>query len=130
MGIVTKEDGSRIFWEGSTRRDRRLAEDRIWMTKEGDEIPFAKLDPGHLLHILLWLRRRSQEKAQDAAQKDGVRLGPGGWRARKAPEFDGLMEEARRRRGKLLEWAERIDTSDEVDEAAVKRAARRLRQDR
>lgn len=126
--MVAKEDGSWSFWSGTRRR--RLPEERIWRTKEGDEIPYAQLDPGHLINILLWLRRRSLEKAQEVARRDGVVLGPDGWLARKAPDFDGLLEEARRRRGRVLEVAELIASRKPVDEEAVKAAARQLRQDR
>jgi len=100
------------------------------MTKEGDKIPYNQLDPAHLLNIMMWLRRRSLEKAQEAAAKDGVRLGPDGWLARKAPDFDGLLEEARRRRGKVQELAEIIAYRRELDEKNLRRRANRLRQDR
>jgi hypothetical protein len=105
-------------------------QERIWVTKEGDEIPYAELDPGHLINILMWLRRRSMQKAQDVAGKDGVALGPDGWLVRKSPQFDDLLEEARRRRGRVLQVAELIASRKEVDEEAIKRVARRLRQDR
>jgi hypothetical protein len=121
-----KEDGSQVFWEGSGR-PRDLPEARVWRTKEGRDIPYSQLDSGHLLNILMWLRRRSLEKAQDVAHRDGVRLGPDGWRARKAPDFDGLLEEARRRRGRVMEVAELIASGKEIDEAAVKVVARKLR---
>lgn len=118
---------SRSFW-GRTRR-RWTVEERIWVTKDGREIPYEKMDPGHLLNTLMWLRRRSMEKAQDAAHKDGVVLGPDGWLARKAPDFDGLLEEAKRRRGEVLEVAKLIASRGEIDEQSLKRRAAKLRQD-
>jgi hypothetical protein len=109
---------------------RRHRAERIWVTKEGDEIPYSELDPGHLINILMWMRRHSMKKAQEVAHRDGVVLGPDGWLVRKHKIFDDLLEEARRRRGRVLEVAELIASRKAVDEEAVKAAARQLRQDR
>ena len=108
----------------------RRALERVWRTKEGQDIPYPKLDPGHLLHILMWMRRLSQERAQEAADKEGAQLGHGGWKARQHPAWSGLLEEARRRSPAVATVANLIDSQLEYNVRTAKRLAQKLRQDR
>lgn len=93
---------------------------RVWRPKEGPEVPYEALGDGHLVNILLMMRRRSQVKAQDAAQEVHLTLGPGGWRLRKHPQWDGLVEEGRRRGGPVARAVDLIDSDDRLDEGVIR----------
>lgn len=123
--MVAKEDGSRTFW-GEKAAARRLPEERIWVTRDGRQIPYGEMDPAHLLNTLLWIRRNAQRKAEKAALEAGVELTSSGWRIRRPPEWDGLLEEARRRGGEVRRIAESV-LEDDYDEFELRSAAEVLR---
>lgn len=36
-------------------------EEKTWTTKEGEEIPYSKLEDSHLLNILKWIEKRAED---------------------------------------------------------------------
>lgn len=124
--MVAKEDDLRTFW-GSALLVRKPPEERTWVTLDGREIPYAEMDPAHLLNTLMWIRRRAQEKAEEAALKEGAVLTQSGWKTRKPHEWDGLLEEARRRGGEIRRISEKI-LEDDYDEVLLRIATQRLRE--
>ncbi len=48
----------------------RMATKKVWMTKEGEEIPYSKLDDKHLDSILLMLETK---KTNRASHLQGIR---------------------------------------------------------
>lgn len=105
-------------------RDR--ARRRVWLPKDqATEIPYAALQDSHLANILLMLRRLAQQKAQMAADALHLDLGPSGWLLRKHPQWDGLVEEAKRRGGQVASAAQLIDSRDPVDADAIRAAVGR-----
>jgi hypothetical protein len=108
------------------RAGRLRAQNRVWRTKEGGDIPYDSLDNGHLVNVLLLLRRKAQETAQCAASRQSLLLGPGGWRLRKHPQWDGLVEEARRRGPRMLAIADLLDSNSRIDEGTIRAAIPRV----
>ena len=107
----------------------RRALERKWRTSKGQDIPYSGLDPGHLLNILMWMRRVSQERAQEAASKEGAQLGYGGWKARQHPAWSGLLEEAKRRAPMVANAANVIDSVVAYNERTIWRVISKVRQD-
>lgn len=95
------------------------------MLREGDEVSYDLIDDRHLVNILMWLRRQSQQRAQQAADEAGLELGPSGWRLRRHPQFDSLVAEARRRGGQVAAAAALIDSPDPLDEEVVRQGVPR-----
>lgn len=94
---------------------------RVWLPKDvDDEIPYGELRGAHLVNILLMLRRSAQKKAQAAADLEHLELGPGGWRIRRHPQWDGLVAEARSRGGQVAAAADLIDSDRRLDEAIIR----------
>lgn len=54
----TETEAKKAASEALARR-RRTLPSGVWMTREGEEIPFEKLEDGHLLRIIEHLRRRA-----------------------------------------------------------------------
>lgn len=109
-----------------TKLSNRAAR-RIWRTQEGVDIPYEKLEDGHLVNILMMCRRRSQESAQCGASKRGLKLLEDGWMLRKHPQWDSLVEEARRRGGYLDPFIDIIDSDRPINEKVIRDAIPRDR---
>lgn len=109
----------------SQDRERRAVQ-RKWKDKNGDDIPYPNLGNGHLVNILLRLRRFSQDLAEKEAARHGFVLFSDGWEACKAPAWDGLIEELRSR-GNLFETAaDLIVTCDSIaKEKVIRKGVRR-----
>jgi hypothetical protein len=104
------------------RDSRARALNRVWRTKEGGDLRYDQIDSAHLVNILLLLRRKSQETAQHAASKVHLLLGPTGWRLRKHPAWDGLIEEAKRRGPKMIAVADLLEAATPPAEAIIRAA--------
>jgi hypothetical protein len=105
----------RPTWE--SRRNENAAA-RVWIALSGGRYPYEGITDRHLIHVLLWLRKRAQKDAQRLATKDNVLLGPSGWLVCKPPEWDGLMQEAFTRDRDTFALAQMIN-AEEFDLVAI-----------
>lgn len=110
------EDGSLFASDHQEELACARAKMRIWRTKEGRDLHYEKMKNDHLVNTLLWLRQKSMTAAQTKASKAGALLGPSGWRARKHPQWEGLIAELRRRSVRLANIADLIEEAKLPDE--------------
>lgn len=47
-----------------------MTREKVWTTKEGDDIPYSKIEDSHLLNIKKWIENRADE---------GMTIGGHGW---------------------------------------------------
>lgn len=86
------------------------AEMKVWTAQDGRRIPYAELEDGHLLNLLLFLRRTSLQRAAEETKQAGVSVSETeAWKACKPPSWEGLVAEGMSRNGMVGLAAERID---------------------
>ena len=87
-----------------------LAELKVWQAQDGRRIPYPDLEDGHLLNLLLFLRRTALQRAAEETKKAGVLVTETeAWKACKPEAWDGLVAEGVSRGGMVGMAAERID---------------------
>jgi len=86
------------------------AENKMWTAQDGRRIPYSELEDGHLLNLLLFLRRTSLQRAAEETKQAGVSVSETeAWKACKPPAWEGLVAEGMSRNGMTGLAAERID---------------------
>jgi len=92
----------------------------MWVTAQGEHIPYHELDDSHLVNILLLKRRAAWERVQKEAGPD-VLLDPCAWRLKKYSKWDGLIKELRRRGDPMMYFADVIEADEAPDEKKIRR---------
>ena len=90
---------------------KRLADARIWVGGDGTETLYKDLERDHFLNILMFVRRTTMDGIKEETQEEEVRVDlREAWRNNKPVEWEGLLEEARRRGGIVASAAGHIDS--------------------
>jgi hypothetical protein len=116
------EEWSQLVDPQALQAGRVRAARRLWRTKEGQDVLYGDLSNRHLVNILLLLRSKGQETAQYAASKQCLALGPSGWRLRKHPQWDGLIEEVRARGPRMATIADLLEANKQFDGEIIRAA--------
>ena len=107
-------------WHRQVKEDRaRAAKKGAWITKGGDFVPYPNLKADHIVNILLQLRRKAKENAEEEASTLGLELGPDGWKACKPDEWEGLLQELKSRGG-ILELTAELLEDDVFNEETIR----------
>jgi hypothetical protein len=118
---------SKPSWRTEWRSQRAAnAARRVWVALSKNTFNYDAITDGHLLTILIRLRKSAQKEAQELADMDGVLLGPTGWLACKPPEWNALMQEASTRGRRFFGLASLLNDKD-IDPVEILMEFRRFR---
>lgn len=100
----------------------RLArfEKKIWKTGQGKEIPYGEIEDGHLLNILMWMRRKAHQCAWEKQMLFPTPRQLVDWKDFVPPEWDALIAEAMGRNPKLALAAANVNQVSLIDEKELR----------